>query len=242
MSVYDYNFVFYNLQRYVISILSLNKSTLNPVIFICLLACGTFTSITPCFISLVPLSTVYINSSSNNFLSKNVFTLGLFTSFLVSVIIINLVSFRYLSYISNLPFFSSLILFTFSLNLLQILSFSDLLPSFNTNLVKMEYLGFVLRQYITGFTIGLSMFPCSSPVIIIINFWLIHSSNLVFYTIYLLCYLFGSILPFIVVFSISLDYFKIYFVSNSWNLIAQFSGFIILSFSTFSLLEKVFVS
>nr|YP_009397159.1 thiol:disulfide interchange protein [Thuretia quercifolia]ARW66345.1 thiol:disulfide interchange protein [Thuretia quercifolia] len=235
----NYELILYNLQQKIILLLYLRINSITPDIIFLLLSAGILTTITPCFLSILPLTLSYLSSSANVLINKKFFILGLFTNLFIITISINFLSYSYLYYLTRMPFISFLVLLIISLNLLQVV---DLFSIFkivfyeNNNLFKFN---FSFNSYLMGLVFGFTILPCSTPIILVINFWLYNINQIWISFFCLTLYFLGSILPFIFILNFVVNYFQIYMLSSLWNLITPFLGFIILTFSTFFFLEKL---
>lgn len=236
-----YEFILYNLQQLISSLLFIKINSLNWSIILLLLFAGFLTSLTPCFLSILPLSISYINAERNNYLYKNFFIAGIITSVLFFLIISNFINYSYLVYLSRLPFLSFIILILISLNLLQIVDFSYYFQIFNNQRIYSSYSNKFLQNYIIGLIIGFSTIPCSSPIVLLVNFWLHLSNNILFFILYFSLYFCGCIIPFIVIFYFVINIFQTYVLIYIWNIMIPLSGFFILSFSVLFFLEKIFI-
>nr|QCI07948.1 Thiol:disulfide interchange protein [Plumaria plumosa] len=241
---YDhYQVALYYAQQKIYYILSLNIDQFRFSTSIILFCCGIFTSFTPCFISLVPLSLAYINTQSLNAKknNKNIFICGILTSLLLLIFLLNSFHYQYAHYINNIPIISALILCFISLNLLQILNFSNIFLSLNLDILSFSNLDsqFFIQNYVIGFLIGLSALPCSTSIIFVVIFWLSHFLNIAIYYAYLFIYILGCIISLLCILNLTISYSQIYIVKFTWDLIIPLSGCIMLTLSLFNLLEKI---
>lgn len=212
-----------------------------PFISVLILFTGLLTSFTPCFISLLPLVIAYINTCNKSNFSKNIFLCGLITSLFFIIFIADFITINYSYYVNNINIFLSFILILISLNLLQIFNFSYFFTFINIGLPGFSINNKFLKSYLFCCLIGFSTFPCSTSIIMLFIFWLSHSTNFSILLFYWIIYLFGCILPFILVVNLAIDYIQSLFIVYLWNWIVPISGSIILFFSLFSLLEKILI-
>nr|QCI05289.1 Thiol:disulfide interchange protein [Compsothamnion thuyoides] len=124
MNLYDiYEVYFYILQQNLYRLLILNISQFNIYVCILMFLFGLITSLSPCFLSIMPLSIAYMNSSKYSKKNNLLFTLGIANTIFFFSLIINFINIKYFSHIYKVPIFSSIILLIISLNLLQIFNF-----------------------------------------------------------------------------------------------------------------------
>lgn len=241
----SYEVIVYNLQQKIYYLLSLELSLFNPFIFILIFCSGILTSFTPCFLAILPLSISYLNigtdSRDSNNISKNIFISGLITSLLIILLLANFISYQYYSYIATIPLLSSFILILLSCNLMQILNFSYFFSLINNSINTIYTDNIFLKNYLLGFIVGFGIFPCSTSVLLVFVFWVNHSTNLFLLFYYLLIYLLGCILPFILILNIAISYIQSNIILSIWRFLIPFSGSIMLFFSLFSFLEKLFI-
>nr|YP_010155911.1 cytochrome c biogenesis protein transmembrane region [Cumathamnion serrulatum]QQY85302.1 cytochrome c biogenesis protein transmembrane region [Cumathamnion serrulatum] len=240
---YQYEVFLYNLEQQIASFLFLEITVIKPVIILVLFFSGILTSLTPCFISIIPLSISYINSNYNGYNHKNVLLLGILTSLFIIIFSTSFANYGFLIFFKHIPFISFFILMIIALDLLQVLSLSNYFNSLYLNKLSTDsfYNNSIFKSYFTGCIIGFTTAPCSSPIILLINFWLHHSNQALFSSIYLIIYLLGCIIPLILLFNIVLNYLQLYILTYIWNIIVPCMGCFLLSISTFLFLDKLFV-
>nr|QCI04406.1 Thiol:disulfide interchange protein [Antithamnion hubbsii] len=239
-----YNFFqlfYYSCQQSIYFFISLQYSNLFFIKMINIVILGIFTSLTPCFFSLLPIMMSYISISytSKSQIKSNTFLFGLISSFFVVICIVYLFNYQAYKLLLNIPFISFFIWILIALNLLQILDTSYLLSllTFN-NKIYLENI--FMQNYITGLVFGLSSMSCSASIILTTIFWLSSSNNFIQSCLYLCLYLVGCILPFIVIFYFPLYIRKLDFIVKFWNKVMPISGVFILTSSLFSFLNSTF--
>nr|YP_009395921.1 thiol:disulfide interchange protein [Dasya naccarioides]ARW65107.1 thiol:disulfide interchange protein [Dasya naccarioides] len=237
----QYEFLLFYFQEIISSTLLIEINTLNPLIASLLLFTGILTSLTPCFLSILPLSFSYINISKSNYINKNIFIFGIFSSLLILLLLSVILDYRYLIYFTKIPFLSFFFLILISLNLLQIIDISSYFSTLKFNKLDCLSSNIIFRTYLNGLLIGFSVIPCSSPIVILINFWLHSATNFFICFLYLFFYILGCFIPFFLVFNFVINYVQIYILGYIWNIIVPLSGCIILSLSIFFFLEKIFI-
>jgi len=237
----NYELFLYSLEQKISLLLFFKITSLTPFIFLLLFCAGLLTSLTPCFISIIPLAFSYLNTNSNLRINKNFFILGLFTNLLFIIISSNFISYNYIFYSTRIPFISFLILLLVSLNLLQVLNLSPFFKFLFFDYNKVVKRNLILNSYITGIIIGFSTLPCSTPLVVLINFWLYHMNELWLSLFCLFVYLLGCILPFFLIFNFFLDYLQVYIIAFLWKIITPSMGFIVLTLSLFFFFEKIFI-
>nr|QCI07813.1 Thiol:disulfide interchange protein [Pleonosporium borreri] len=231
---------FYSFQNKLSYLLSINVYNFNLYILLFFFILGIVTSLNPCFISILPIMIAYINSSQNIKKNNLIFILGLMTTLLFTSILINLFNTKYIHYLYNIPIVSSIILCIISLNMLQILKLSG----FNIGLLKIFNLvpnvnNDYIYRYFSGFLIGLSNLPCSSSIIFIVFFWLSHTNNFLYTSLYFISYILGYIVSLLFLLNIAVQSINISIISSIWDIIIPLSSTCILFLSTFNIFEKI---
>nr|QCI04777.1 Thiol:disulfide interchange protein [Bornetia secundiflora] len=238
----DYEIYVYSLQQMLNSILITSISELTVYTALFFFIFGIITSLTPCFISIIPLSLVYISSNKKESFKKNIFILGLLSTMFLIIISINILNYKYLNYFQNIPVLSYMILLVMSLNLLQILEFSTVLISINNMFGSLnKNINSRVYHYLTGAIVGLSTLPCSTAIIFVISFWLSNSINNFLSVIYLFIYILGYFVSIIFIFNFTFSYSGINFLVPFWDWGIPVSGFCVLMLSVLNILEKIFL-
>ncbi len=239
-----YNLVqifYYSCQQSIYMFVSFQSSYFGLLKIIYIAILGIFTSLTPCFFSLLPIITSYITMGYINKtkIKREIFLFGLISSFII--VILTFYIFNYQSYklLMNIPLISFGFWILISLNLLQILDISYFFSfiKINTNIYMPNIF---IENYITGLAFGLSSISCSASIILTTIFWLSSSENIIQSCIYLCIYLVGCIVPFGFIFYFPLYIKRFNILVKFWNQFIPLSGALILTFSIFSLLDRTF--
>lgn len=239
-----YEFLIYSLQSVMYDFLYQTMNNWNWSVLLILFLSGIFTSLTPCLLSVIPLSIAYINS--NNYRShKNFFILGLNTSFIIICIIFNFLISNQINFINIIPLVSSFILMLFSLSILQVFDFSGFkkIKNFIQNSCSFQFLrnNNSMKNYVVGLLIGSSSLPCSSSIVFLVNFWLSYALNYYISLIYFIVYILGYLISMFLILNIFFKYLKISFFIKSWDIILPISGSLMFSISLFNILKQIFV-
>nr|YP_009392814.1 thiol:disulfide interchange protein [Caloglossa intermedia]ARW61376.1 thiol:disulfide interchange protein [Caloglossa intermedia] len=229
----------YNLQHRIAFLLLQKTDIFQANIFFLFFFAGIITVLNPCFVSIIPIGISYLNNYRLQ-VYKNIFALGLITSILVTILIISFFSYNYFLYLTHIPFLSLTVLIVLSLNLLQVLNFSYYLstPSNNMNRIVNKS-GVFLQCYFSGFIIGFTTVPCSSPIFTIMHFLLYNSSKIFVSLTYLTAYFFGCLLPLFIILYVFINYVHVRALAYLSSIIVPLVGFSTLTFSLFFLLEKI---
>nr|QCI05447.1 Thiol:disulfide interchange protein [Crouania attenuata] len=234
-----YDLYAYYIQQYFCDLINVETNVISLYTLFLLLLAGFFTSLNPCFLSVLPLSISYINMQGYNRIKLILFSLGLSTGFLLIILFLHLLSVQSFYFIFNLPLVSSFIFIVIALSFLQVIDLYSLnisIFSFNFDLSKVKL---NISEFFTGMMFSMTTFPCSTPVIISVVFFLSHTKNIFLLFVYMAAYFCGNFLFIFLIFLFLINSINFYLILNMRNIIFQMSGFIMLFFGTLSFLEKI---
>lgn len=237
----NYEVCLYQLQHNIYTLLSLQINQFTPIIVLLIFLVGVLTSLTPCFISILPLSISYINTHKKYSINKTIFLVGLVNSLLLILFLENSISYKYSIYINSIPLISSFILILISLNLLQIFDFSSLSYFFTYNFEKNFFNNIYWQSYLAGSLLAFNIVPCSTSITFIFIYWLSHCTSLILFILYWLIYILGCIFPFIFIFTTGISYLNYNYFQYIWNTMIPISGSLVLFSSLLSFLEKIYL-
>nr|YP_009314840.1 Thiol:disulfi de interchange protein [Scinaia undulata]SCW23295.1 Thiol:disulfi de interchange protein [Scinaia undulata] len=201
---------------------------------------GILTSINPCVFSSMPVSMAYINKQKNRAINTTVFLVGIVTSIILIGVSAIMLKQSHFHLLSSIPFLWSLIVAAVGLNLLGVIKITI---SFPDQILKRKErtVESLVQTYFMGCGIGMSISPCSAPILITLLTWI--SSSQQFNTGYylLLIYVIGYIAPLM----ISLQSFERLqntdIFNDIWSKFMPASGCLIVSLGTFSLFHELFL-
>ncbi len=203
---------------------------------------GLVTSLTPCMLSMLPLTVAYIGGYENkgkfsSFLQSTYFALGLATTLAILGIFAALLGKVYGQIGIGLPIFVSTIAIIMGLNLLEIIPLK--FPNFDLGASIKETLPDSVKSYLLGLTFGLVASPCSTPVLITLLAYVGSSQNTVLSSVFLLSYAIGYVFPLILAgtFTGTIKNFLNLRGFTQW--INPLSGGILLVFGIFSLTSRL---
>ena len=238
--IHTYNYItiiFYLLQKQIYLSLLLESNHFNILKVMSLILIGIFTSITPCFLSVAPTLISYTNFLSISFFRKKIFYLGVLSSFIIIIATFYYGSYQLRYIFTSLPIFIAIFFIILGLNLLEIFNFSidiNILQFYQLN-----QLNVLIQSYLLGCLIGFSALPCNASLILTTVLWLSKTDNTIQACINLIIYVFGCLLPFIVVLYIPMNSLKIDKFVNVWSSIISLLAFIILSTNSFILFQQI---
>ncbi len=205
-------------------------------------ATGLLTSLTPCMLSMLPLSMAYIGSTPGSDRRQAAqqsigFALGLATTLALLGLSAALLGRVYGQIGVGLPLLVSAIAILMGLNLLGVLPL-PLPASGDTAWIPANWpVG--LRAYALGLTFGLVASPCSTPVLATLLAWVSASQNVVLGAGLLLAYALGYVVPLVLAgtFTALLKQFLELRRWSGW--ITPASGALLVGFGVFSLLSRL---
>jgi len=206
-------------------------------------AAGLLTSLTPCMLSMLPITVGYIGGYESQgriqAASQSLwFASGLATT-LAGMGIVAAIAGRVYGQIGvGLPIVVSIIAILMGLYLLEL--FPLQLPSFGGT----EWIGDEwprgIRSYLLGLTFGLVASPCSTPVLATLLAWVSDQKDPVLGSALLLSYAGGYVAPLIIAGTFTASIKKLLELRQWSSWITPASGVLLVGFGVFSLLTRVF--
>jgi cytochrome c-type biogenesis protein len=232
----------YQLQQFA-NILVLSQLTHLSVVSIAVIfGAGLLTSLTPCMLSMLPITIGYIGgyeakSRWQAAAQSTWFALGLATTLAGLGIVAALVGKVYGQVGIGLPIIVSLIAIVMGLNLLNALPLR--FPSFDAiDLISKDLPGSI-RSYLLGLTFGLVASPCSTPVLATILGWVASTKDIVVGGILLLFYAAGYVAPLILAGTFTAGIKNLLELRQWSGWINPVSGILLVGFGVFSLLSRI---
>lgn len=232
----------YLLGQYANNLVKLELDQINLLTVGMVALAGLLTSLTPCMLSMLPLTIAYIGGYENQgkfqgALQSAWFALGLATTLAGMGVIAAALGQVYGQIGSGLPIVVSLVAIIMGLNLLEIINlrFPSLGP---TSWIK-EDLPPAIRSYLLGLTFGLIASPCSTPVLATLLAWVASTKNFQTGSLLLLAYTMGYVSPLIIAGTFTSKIKDILSIRKWSGWINTFSGAILIGFGVISLLSRV---
>lgn len=206
-------------------------------------AAGLLTSLTPCMLSMLPITVGYIGGYEAQTrwqaaVQSTWFALGLATTLAGLGIVAAVVGKVYGQLAIGLPILVSVIAILMGLNLLEALPLQ--LPNWG----RMDWISKDLpagvRAYLIGLTFGLVASPCSTPVLATLLAWISETRDPVLGAVLLIAYTAGYVAPLILAGTFTATIKKILELRRWSGWIAPTSGALLVGFGVFSLLFRLF--
>ena len=233
----------YNLERWADALVSNQLTHLTLLSIGIIFAAGLLTSLTPCMLSMLPITIGYIGgyetrSRFQAMAQSTWFSLGLATTLAGLGIVAAIAGRIYGQVAIGLPILVSFVAILMGLNLLEALPLQ--LPSFTGLELISQELPQGVRSYLLGLTFGLVASPCSTPVLATLLVWVSATKDPVLGSVLLLSYTAGYVAPLILAgtFTASLKKFLELRRWSGW--ITPTSGALLVGFGVFSLLFRFF--
>lgn len=232
----------YQLQQFAQQQVTLQLNNVNGMSIGVIFIAGLLTSLTPCMLSMLPITVAYIGGYQvqGKFkaliqsvwfsfgLATTLAALGIFAAFLGKV---------YGQIGIGLPIIVSLVAILMGLNLLEIIPLR--FPTLqSTDWIKEDFPP-AIRSYLLGLTFGLIASPCSTPVLATLLTWVASSQNLFLGGILLLSYTLGYVCPLILVGTFTGTLKQILELRRYAGWINPLSGAILIGFGILSLLWRL---
>ncbi len=232
----------YHLEQFANSLVATQLSHLSWVSIAIIFLAGLLTSLTPCMLSMLPITVGYIGGYQvqgklQAATQSTWFSLGLATTLAALGIVAASLGKVYGQIGVGLPIIVSLIAIIMGLNLLEIIPLS--FPSLGaTDWIKSDFPP-AIRSYLLGLTFGLVASPCSTPVLATLLAWVATRQDLILGCILLLSYSIGYVTPLIVAGTFTATIKNLLELRRWSGWINPVSGTILIVFGVFSLLMRI---
>lgn len=231
----------YELQQFADTLVATQLTHLTWVSIGVIFAAGLLTSLTPCMLSMLPITIGYIGGyETQSRLSAAVqstwFSLGLATTLAALGILAALLGQVYGQVGVGLPIIVSIVAILMGLNLLEALPIQ--LPSWGGLDWISKDLPKGVRSYLIGLTFGVVASPCSTPVLATLLFWVAQTKDLILGAALLLSYTAGYVAPLILAGTFTASIKKLLELRQWSGWINPVSGVLLVGFGLFSLLSR----
>ncbi len=232
----------YELEQFANNLVSNQLTHLSLVSVGIIFMAGLLTSLTPCMLSMLPITIGYIGgyetkSRLQAAAQSTWFALGLATTLAGLGIIAAFVGKVYGQVGIGLPIIVSIIAILMGLNLLEALPFQ--LPSFGGLEWISQDLPEGVRSYLIGLTFGVVASPCSTPVLATLLAWVATTQDLILGAVLLLSYTAGYVAPLILAGTFTAAIKKLLQLRQWSGWINPVSGALLVGFGVFSLLSRI---
>ena len=232
----------YHLQQFAEHLVSVQLNHLGPVSIAIVFFAGLITSLTPCMLSMLPITIGYIGgyeaeSRGQAAIQSLWFALGLATTLAGLGIVAALMGKVYGQIGIGLPIVVSLVAILMGLNLLELVPLR--FPSIGaTDWITLDFPA-AIRSYLIGLTFGLIASPCSTPVLATLLTWVAATQDQWLGGGLLLSYTGGYVLPLVLAGTFTASIKKILEIRRWSGWINWSSGVLLIGFGVISLLNRL---
>lgn len=232
----------YHLQQLADNLVTGQLTHLTPLSIAIIFLAGLLTSLTPCMLSMLPITIGYIGGYEAKTrlqaaAQSTWFSLGLATT-LAGLCILAAVAGQVYGQVGiGLPIIVSIIAILMGLNLLEALPLQ--LPAWGSTDWISKDLPESLRSYLTGLTFGIVASPCSTPVLATLLAWISTTKDPILGSLLLLSYTAGYVAPLILAGTFTASLKKLLELRQWSSWITPLSGALLVAFGVFSLLFRL---
>lgn len=232
----------YKLEQFANALVSNQLTHLSWLSIGVIFTAGLLTSLTPCMLSMLPITIAYIGgyeakSRLQGVIQSTWFALGLATTLAGLGVVAALVGKVYGQVGIGLPIIVSIIAIIMGLNLLEALPLQ--LPAVGGMEWISQELPQGVRAYLIGLSFGLVASPCSTPVLASLLAWVVNTQDLVLGAVLLLSYTAGYVAPLIIAGTFTASIKKLLELRRWSGWINPVSGALLIGFGVFSLLSRI---
>lgn len=232
----------YQLQSFADSLVAEQLTHLTLLSIGTLFLAGLLTSLTPCMLSMLPITVGYIGGYETKTrlqaaIQSIWFALGLATTLAALGIFAAVVGKIYGQIGIGLPIIVSAIAILMGLNLLNALPLQ--LPSIGSTDWISKDLPHGVRSYLLGLTFGLVASPCSTPVLATLLAWISRTGDPLLGSVLLLFYAIGYVAPLVLAGTFTASIKKLLELRRWSGWITPVSGVLLVGFGVFSILLRV---
>ena len=232
----------YYIERFADNLVATQLDHLSLVSMAIIFLAGLLTSLTPCMLSMLPITIGYIGGYESQgrwqaATQSSWFALGLASTLAILGIIATTIGKVYGQIGIGLPIIVSLIAIIMGLNLLEVISLR--FPSLGATEWITDELPRGVRSYLLGLTFGLVASPCSTPVLATLLAWVATTQDLFLGAGLLLAYALGYVAPLILAGTFTASIKKLLELRRWSGWINPVSGTLLVLFGVVSLFNRL---
>ncbi|MDJ0897621.1 MAG: cytochrome c biogenesis protein CcdA [Xenococcus sp. MO_188.B8] len=232
----------YYIERFADNLVATQLDHLSLVSMGIIFLAGLLTSLTPCMLSMLPITIGYIGGYESQgrwqaATQSSWFALGLASTLAILGIIATTIGKVYGQIGLGLPIIVSLIAIIMGLNLLEVIPLR--FPSLGATEWITDELPSGVRSYLLGLTFGLVASPCSTPVLATLLAWVATTQDLLLGAGLLLAYALGYVAPLVLAGTFTASIKKLLEFRRWSGWINPVSGTLLVLFGVVSLFNRL---
>nr|SCW22889.1 Thiol:disulfi de interchange protein [Nemalion sp. H.1444] len=230
----------YSIQQHVITILINQTNNITLISVITAFGGGLITSVSPCVVYSIPFVAVYVNRHTKKRINLVFLISGICTSLLIIAMSSIIVKRSYWNLFNKVPFLWPIVIIILGLSLLNLIKINLFTSEKGVKLTKVDTSNSFIATYCVGFSLGITISPCSTPITVGLLAWINSTQNYFVGSLLLLIYLLGYATPLIMT-SLSLTNInQLMRLSRTSTKVIPIAGCTTIIVGSFSLFKEIF--
>nr|YP_010873082.1 Thiol:disulfi de interchange protein [Nemalion vermiculare]WGV34367.1 Thiol:disulfi de interchange protein [Nemalion vermiculare] len=232
--------ILYTVQQYITTVLISQTNNITLLSILTAFISGLVTSASPCVVYSIPFMAIYVNRHRKKRINLIFLISGICTSLLLIAVSSVILKKNYWNLFSKVPLLWPITIIILGFSLLNLIKLNFLRNKKDVQLPKYLIKNSFVATYWVGFSLGITISPCSTPITIALIAWINTTQNYFVGLVLLLIYLLGYVTPLIMT-SLSLtNVDQLMKLSNRSIKVVPIIGCITITIGSFSLFKEIF--